>query len=383
MENEEKTIELDEQTQSAIADKVSEGLGATVKTLVDEKVNEIEATISKKAELKGGEGSDDAETKEMKLVRFVKAMRDNDFAELSKFKAMNETTDAQGGYLVPPAEFIAEVQRLEEGYGVALANANVRRTSRTSVLINKKDAGVEVYETAELASKTLTGMTFQQVEVSLRKYAGIAPLSDELDEDSAVNVWNELTTDFARAFAKKQDEIMFNDTTYGITKISGTNVVTITGGSIASLTFDNLIDAVHGVPTDSMSNGKFYFHRSVLGTIKKIKDENNNYIWQPGPNGSVNGTIWGYPYVLTEVLTAVSADALNTAFIVFGDLKYYTLVLRNVMTLKVLEEGTVGTGDDAINLGAQDAKALRAVQRMDGRAIFASAFSVIKTAAVS
>ena len=71
----------------------------------------------------------------------------------------------------------------------------------------------------------------------------------------------------------------------------------------------------------------------------------------------------------------ISDKAPNTAFILFGNLKNFTIVERTQMALTVLNEGTVGS----VNLGEQDATALRAVKRFNGKAIFANAFGRIVT----
>ena len=372
----EADVEVSDKSAKKLIDSVIGAVIPKVKEEVTAILEKTESPIKKNINVIGS-GSPE-HTKEARLVQYLKAIRDRDPAEIAKYKTMTTDSDSAGGYLVPPPEFIPELQRLEETYGVAMANANIRRTIRTAVQINKKSSGVEIVETAEMGAKTQTQMVLARTEITLRKWAGFTDLSDELEEDAAIDIWNELTQDYALAFSKKQDELVFTDDTYGITKVSGTNAVTVSSGDIADVTFDELNDAIFGVPSQSMQNGKFYMHRKILNILQKIKDvTSGKYVWEPGPNGAAPGTIWGYPVVLTEILPY--NNALNTGFIVFGDLKYATLVLRNLMALTVLKEGTVGE----VNLGEMDAKALRAVQRFDARVVFPSAFSVIKTAASS
>jgi HK97 family phage major capsid protein len=159
--------------------------------------------------------------------------------------------------------------------------------------------------------------------------------------------------------------------------------VQVIGTSFSALDFDDLNQAIYKVATPVISSGKFYFHPTMLGVLQRIKDQEDNYIWRPGPNGVADGTIWGRPYVLTEVLPALSATANNTDFMVYGDAQQFEMVIRKGLTVEVLREGTVGTGDDSVNLASQDAKALRAVSRMDGRVIFPSAFCIFRTGTAS
>lgn len=344
-------VEVDEKTVKAVADKIKAEIGDIKEKVEVKSLGEVEAKIEIEEEV----------SKEMKLVEHLKTL---------------QTTSTYDD-LIPPAEFVAEIQKLEEQYGVALRDAYIHRTTKTSVVLPKKTGDLVVYETSEGAKKTESTPTYDQVEITLKKYAAIAPLTDELDEDAAVNIWNELTESFARAFAKKADEIVFTDATVGILNIANTNVVTMTAAKgFNNVTFDNLSDMIDGVPSDSQKNGKFYFHRTLLGVLRKVKDvTSGQYIWQPGPNGGVSGTLWGYPYELVEVMPTINDNAPSTEFMIFGDLKKYRLVERTGIQLKVLEEGTVGS----TNLGEQDAKALRGVKRMYGKAIFPEAFSVLKT----
>ncbi|WP_438979906.1 phage major capsid protein [Polynucleobacter sp.] len=310
-------------------------------------------------------------------------IKHNEFSINAQIKAgyQNETTNADGGYLVPDPDFIAEVTRLEEQYGVAVRNARLWDTNSDSVKMNKKATGVTMYETGEQVQKTGTKMTFGQDLVALRKFAAIASVTDELDEDAAVNIWNELTMDFAREKARIEDVLVFTDPTTGIINTSGVAAISV-GNAITDMTFDHLNQAVYSVPTESMNGGKFYLNRKILGVVQRLKDQNDNYIWLPGPNGSVTGTIWGYPYELVEVLHGT--DTANDGFIVFGNLKYSTLIRKRGLQLTMGTEGTVHDSDgNAKNLFEQDMKALRAVTRMNNVVQIPAAFCVIGTGTVS
>jgi len=382
MENEtqDQVLELDAAAIKAIAKETSESLSSIVKDEVAKALETKEAAVEKslpKVEAKQTSGYDSL-SKELKTLEWVKSL----LGMQTKYIGQQSSPDSDGGYLIPPAEFVAEVRRLEETYGVARANARIRFTDRTSVQIQKKASGVTLYDTDELEVKTLTKMTFERVTIPLRKWAGISIIPDELEEDVAVSLFNELTTDFARANARKQDEIMFTDATSGI--INDVNApVQVVGTTFASLDFDSLNEAMYKVATPVISTGMFFFHPTMLGVIQRIKDNEDNYILQPGANGMAGGTLWGRPYVLTDVLPSVTESANNTDFMVYGDPKQFEMVIRKNLTMEVLREGTVGSGENAVNLASQDAKALRAVSRMDGRVIFPTGFCIFRTGTAS
>ena len=65
------------------------------------------------------------------------------------------------------------------------------------------------------------------------------------------------------------------------------------------------------IPASAQSNAKYYLHRTILSIIRKLKDSNGAYLFQ-APTGTLPGTIWNKPYVLSEVMPTVSATAVST-----------------------------------------------------------------------
>lgn len=332
-------------------------------------------------------GTDKEISKELKFFYYVKGLKSGNFSEYIAKAALNTTDEAA---VVPPAEFIAEVERLEEQYGVAAKYATVRRsTSGAGIKYVLGDDTLEVYDTAEGVVKTSTKHTYSPLLLEWRKFAGILPINDELLEDSAIDLWNDATQRFARAFMRNADKLVFTQATdtgtlnHGILAESGTNVVTMTGDSFEDVTYDDLSKMVYGVPTSSSENGKFFLNHEIFGVISRIKDKNDRPIFQEAANGAP-ATILGKPYVFTEVLPKLSDDASATAFMTFGDLRYVTLGERTGMNIVIRDTGEVGDPDDndqsdKLNLFTQDITAMRAVKRMNAVVRFPAAFSVLKT----
>jgi HK97 family phage major capsid protein len=408
-------IEVDDAVAKAIAAElapalktmVDEAVKGSVDEMVEKKLESIEGVVRKDATNPGATDKDvkpvvtvksklESLGKERFFFEQVKAIYTDDRKALSDLNAeaidtqvkagyLGEATgtSADGAYLVPPADFLADVIRLEEQFGVVRQFARLYETNSNAVTLNKKTGSVSMYEIAEGAAKSGTKMQFGQTLIPLRKFAAIAALSDELVQDSPVNVYNELTIDYARENARWQDYLGFLDPTTGLFHQSGVFTVPV-GSSVTSLTFDHLNQAIYNIPTPAMKNGRFYFEKTLLGLIQRIKDNYGRYIWSPGPNGVADGTIWGYPYTLTEVLPGLGQDANNKGFIAFGDMSYAYLIMKRGLQLTTLLEGTIqGSDGTTINLAEQDMTALRAVSRMNFHAHFASSFSIIGTGTVS
>jgi HK97 family phage major capsid protein len=397
---EKEIVEIDETLKSEIADAVKSSVVEEVKAGIAEAVKSAvieatEKTIKKdiEPEVKDEEKEEaPVETKEFSFMKAAVALARGDYYKVREYNQKslemrakagygNTATDADGGYLVPDPDFDAEVERLEEEYGVAMQYADVRRINSNSVKLNKKNGGFELTETSEAGVKPGVKFTIGQVTADLRKFTGIAPATDEVEADAAVDYWNEVAKEFAYARAKKADEVTFTDATSGILEVAGTEAQTI-GSALTDLDWNDIMDAEVKVPSMSQKNGKWYMHRTVWTKLIQTADENGRYQFQPNPNAPT--TPWGTPVVFTEVLPTAVTVGSNQAFAVFGDLKYYKIYVKNGLELTMLTEAIVKDADGQdFNLATQDGKALRGVVRMLGVAKFPEAFCILGTGTVS
>jgi len=332
-------------------------------------------------------------TKEEKTKLWFKGLVTNDFGEYHEVVGKQAMTTDDNGAIIPPEEFIAEVMRLEEEYGVASRYANVRRTTNASLRGVKGGDDLEFVKTSELGLKAKQETSYEQYNLTHLEYTGIVPVSDTLLEDSAIDLWRDLTGRFARANAKRQDELIFteNDTdddVYGILNATGTAQISV-GASIANFDgkegVDVLNEMIYAVPTPSMSNGRFYLHRTLLGRIQRMKDDDGRHIWQPGIDGGVSGTIWGMPYTLTEVLPSLTEIEDGDPFMIFGDLRNTILSIRTPMQTQFFNTGVITDSDGKVllNLMQQDAQAIRARVRMNQVHVFPEAYSVLVAGDIS
>ena len=374
-------------------------LGETVKTLADD-VAEIKKSDPVVVKNINGQNDPDNKnininkndkvSKEKKFLLFARALQSGNhqpYIDVVGKDAMNTTDDA---ILVPPFEFIQEIERLEAEVGVAARFANVRRmTGGAGFKYVQGDDDLEIFDTAESGVKKSTKLTYKQLLLGWRKFAGILPITDELTEDSAIDLWADGTRRFARAFAKRGDQLIFTEvaaggnTKNGIINVAGTNTVTAGGTTFASVTADSFYDMVYGVPSASANGGRFYVNRSFLGVLAKLKDTEDRPIWQASIAEGVPATIAGKPYTEVDVLSGVADEDADLAVAVFGDLKYATLAERTGLNVKIFDSGLVGDPDDEdqsdqINLLTQDVQAMRAVRRMNAVVRFPEAFSVLK-----
>jgi len=110
----------------------------------------------------------------------------------------------------------------------------------------------------------------------------------------------------------------------GILTVSG--LTEVNSGSAAALTADGIINLAFGLKTFYARNSTFVLNRTSIRDIRKLKDSQNQYLWQPGLAGSVPSTILDRPYVEAPDMPTIAANSFP---ILFGDLRAaYTIVDR-------------------------------------------------------
>jgi len=416
----EETV-LDEAAVKAIADQVAAGMAGSIASAVDaaveKKLAASEKTVKKNVSGKTKSPNDDDEeegdedapeseaakaSKEQRLVRAAMALVRGDSSTLRELNqyAMDQRTkagyantdvNADGGYIVADPEFEAEIEKLAPEYGVAFTDADVRPISRNSVKTNKRGSNVTMYETGQGAKKTGTKLTIDQILVELRKFAAIAIATDELEDDAAIDFWNEVTQGFAEERARIADELVFTDdggSLYnqtgvgkGLFETAGVHTLSV-GSSITDISWDDLMDAEAKVPSRAQKNGKHYMHRTVWNSVRQTKDSGTGAYLLPLNAGYQ--TPWGTPVVTVDVLPSTVEGGSNNPYTVFGDLKRVKLYVKRGLVLDQLKEATVTDADgNEVNLAEQDMTALRAVTRMVALVKFPEAFCVIGTGSVS
>lgn len=307
------------------------------------------------------------------LKKRVEVYKDKGWEAAEKTGYANETTAADGAVLIPDADFVTTIFDNLPQYGVVFRYGDVRQTDRTSVRVLSLDSGLTFYSTAEAGVKTGAKLAFAKNEVSLQKYAVIVPATDELSEDAAIDYWNLVTKELTRAYAKKADELVFTDSTYGITNQTGVLTENVSGAG-TTITWDDLLDAQAKTEDDlDESNFKWFMRKETWYRLVQTKGTTND-AYLAGSLNTATGwvaninqptTPWGTPVVFTRVLPTANAVSSNDAFAVYGDLQNTLFYNKRGMALKMLTEATVVDSEGTnLNLATQDASAMRAVIRI-------------------
>ncbi|MHC1624541.1 MAG: phage major capsid protein [Methermicoccaceae archaeon] len=372
-----------EELEKKIADTVKAVAPEVVAQALEDKLKELDKPNLSKAieddKIGGKEG--DVEKYE-KIAKFYKAVIERDIATL---KVLSGSSGATGGYLVP-TELYREIVGLAYEKSIVLPRARRFPMKSNTLDIPARGTAPNVYWVDEGAQKTLdTALNFGKKTLSAKKLAAIVALTDELLADSIVDLVDYINAEVAEQFALEFDNQALNGTGSPITGIlgdSGVNTVTMNTGDtsfdkIDATYLSKMIDALRSV---ALPGAAFMMHRTILGKVRVLKDSNGQYIWA-APAGNQPATIWGYPYLLSDKMPALSDSAADKAFVAFGNLKYFYVGDKGEMKVDMSQEASVTDGGTLKSAYEYDWTLLRFVWRVGGIVGVPAAFAILKTAA--
>lgn len=255
--------------------------------------------------------------------------------------ALQKSADADGGYLAPVEWDRSLIGKLKQVSQIR-QNARVQSISTAGFKKLYTDRAVGSGWVGETASRPAT--TTPQLGVLEfipgELYANPA-ISQQLLQDAALNVEEWLTSEVETEFAR-QEGIAFlsgdgTNKPFGIlTYVTGaTNaakhpwgaIATVNTGSASALTGDGFIDLMYSLPSEFATNAKLYINRGSLGAARKLKDGQNNYLWQPSYVSGEPQTLNGAPIVEVPGMPAVAAGNIAA---LYGDMEATYLVVDRI-----------------------------------------------------
>lgn len=284
---------------------------------------------------------------------------------------LSEGTDADGGYLVP--------EEFERDIVTALEEENVVR-SLAKVITTQHERKIPVATghstaqwTAENAAYTESNPTFGQKQIDAFKLTDLCRVSVELLQDSAFDVEDYLMKEFARAFGIAEEQAFCvgtgtNQPTGIFTENGGT--VGVTAAANNAVTADELISLVYALKSPYRRNAKFLMNDATISAIRKLKDQNGAYLWQPSVQAGQPDRLLGYEIFTSPYVPTMAAGALTVAF---GDFKNYWIGDRAGRTVQRLNELYATNGQ----IGYV------ATERVDGKVILPEGIQLLKMKAAS
>jgi len=311
-------------------------------------------------DIKTGRASDEY------MSAFWKAMRNKTHFDVQN--ALQVGTDSEGGFLVPD-EFERQLISALEDQNIFRKLANVISTSsgdRKIPVVASKGTASWVDEEGLIPD---SDDAFTQVIIGAYKLATMIKVSEELLNDSVFNLESYIAREFGRRIGAKEEEAFFigdgSGKPTGIFNATGGAQVGVTAASATAITVDEVIDLYHALKGPYRKNAVFVLNDSTVKAIRKLKDGQGQYLWQPSLSVGDPDTILNRPIITSgNVPTLASAAKV----IAFGDFSNYWIADRQGRSFQRLNELYAANGQVGF----------RATQRVDGKLILPESIQVLQ-----
>lgn len=243
-----------------------------------------------------------------------------------KTHAMSSYADPEGGYTVIP-EMDKEITRV------------LNETSPMRQFATVKTIGTDEYQRLQRVGRPTarwsdresvpdeTSTTeFQKIRIKIHKLEALPRIPMDLINDSTIDIEGEVRDSLVEEFSLMENQaFVTGDGTNqpkGILDYdAGTGqgqVERINSGDALLVTDNGLVALVDALKDAYRQNGRFYMNRRTRGLVKRLRDGDGNYLWQPNFQQGEPMTLLGYPVSTFEDLPDVAA---NSNPIIFGDMK--------------------------------------------------------------
>ena len=212
--------------------------------------------------------------------------------------ALQIGTDTEGGYLVP--------DEFERTLVSGLSENNIMRTLAHVIQTTSGDRKIPVVASHGSASWVdeegayqESDEAFSQISIGAHKLGTMIKVSEELLNDSIFDIQSYLAAEFARRIGNAEEEAFINGN--GVSKPTGflsTAEVGVTAAEATGFTADELIDLYHSLSVAYRGKAVWMLNDTTVQFIRKLKDKNGQYLWQPGLVAGAPDTILGRPVMV-------------------------------------------------------------------------------------
>ena len=284
------------------------------------------------------------------------------------YNSLSIGEDSEGGYLAPDEFERTLITTLEE--------ENIFRKLAKVIKTSSGDRKIPVVVTKGSAAWLDEGEDFEesdsvfgQTSIGAYKLGTMIKVSDELLNDSVFSIESYIATEFARRIGAKEEEAFIvgdgDGKPTGIFHATAGGQLGVTAASATAITADEIIDLVYSLKAPYRKNAVFIMNDATVKAVRKLKDGQGQYLWQPSLTAGTPDTLLNRPVYTSAYAPIIEAGASTIAF---GDFGYYWIADRQGRSFKRLNELFATSGQVGF-LGSQ---------RVDGKLILPEAVKVLK-----
>ena len=284
----------------------------------------------------------------------------------SIMNALSVGTDGEGGYLVPDEYEHTLVQALEdENFFRPIANTITTSGDRKIPMVTGHGTASWTEEKTKIKE---SDEQFGQETLGAYKAATTVKVSEELLYDDAFNLEVYLSQEFARRIGSLEEEaFLVGDGSGKPTGVFTSAKTGVTSTSAVAITYDEIFDLFYSLKSAYRKNGIWICNDTTIKALRKVKDANGQYIWQPSVSAATPDMLLNRP-----IKTSSYAPEIETGKtpIIFGDFNYYWIADRRGRSFKKLVEIYSET----------DEVGFKTTERVDGKLLLPEAVMALKMA---
>ncbi len=216
------------------------------------------------------------------------------------------------------------------------------RSSASDVDIPYVSTNTTAYLVGEGVAVTASTPAFAKHNMKAYKVGALSYITHEALQDMFIDMEAWVRDDFAAAFASLEETHFLTGT--GSSQPSG--VITgassaLTTGSSTAISGDELISLIYAVDAKYRQNGSFVMKDSTVSLLRKLKDGQGQYLWQPSLVAGQPDRLYGYPIYTSSKMEEATAGKKS---VLFGDFKKFRILDRRGLYFQRLNEIAATTG---------------------------------------
>ena len=301
---------------------------------------------------------------------FINYLRLGNQTPVDEIKTLTVSNDESGGYLAP-AEMSAEFIRNLVEFSPIRQYASVRTTGAPSVKYPKRNSVTNAQWEGETEESEESTITFGQLEVVARKLTTFVDISNELLADSGGAAEAEVNLALAEDFGRKEaiGFVSGDGAKQPEGIMTNADILHTVNGHATALSAEKMIDLLYALPAAyrNAAGAAWAMNGTTLAAVRKLKDGQSNFLWQPSFQAGQPETILGKPVVEMVDLPDIGDGNFP---IIFGDWSGYRIVDRLSMSML----------SDPYTLARKGITRIHATRRVGGRVMQAARFRKLKTA---
>lgn len=255
--------------------------------------------------------------------------------------ALNKGTDADGGYLAPIEWDRTITDKLTLVSPIRqLATVQTISTSGFKKVFNL--GGTSSGWVGETAARPGTNNpTFGALDFIPGEIYANPSTTQQILDDAEINLESWLAAEVQTEFSKQEGTAFVSgdgvNKPFGmLTYVTGAAnaakhpfgaIALVNSGDAALIKSDSIMDLIYSLPSAFTGNARFTMNRKTQGAVRKLKDGQGNYLWQPSYVAGQPATLAGFPVTEVPDMPDVAANAKP---VMFGDFKQGYLIVDRI-----------------------------------------------------